>query len=52
MQSLSASLYTATVLTPSFLAVRMIRQAISPLLFQRCFGEKRRGGGSRRTGSQ
>ena len=31
MQSLSASEYTATVFTPSFLAVLMILQAISPL---------------------
>ena len=32
MESLSASLYTATVLMPIFLAVRMTRQAISPRL--------------------
>jgi len=31
IQSLSASEYTATVLTPNFFAVRMIRHAISPL---------------------
>ena len=32
IEFLSASLYTATVFTPSFLAVRITRQAISPRL--------------------